>query len=50
LADGSDTTAQNLMTRNGDDGFTWRSVKRTLDGEMLPDLPAVKVARVKGGK
>jgi uncharacterized protein (TIGR02246 family) len=50
LADGSDTTAQNLMTRNGDDGFTWRSVKRTLDGDMLPDLGAVKVTRVKGGK
>src|SRR5262245_27138895 len=38
LADGSQTTAQNFLTRAGDGGFTWRSVKRTLNGESLPDL------------
>jgi hypothetical protein len=40
----------NFLTRNGDDAFTWRSVKRTVGGEDLPDLPEVKVKRVKGAK
>lgn len=46
LGDGSEMTAQNFMTRTGDDSFTWRSVKRTLRGESLPDLGPVKVKRV----
>jgi uncharacterized protein (TIGR02246 family) len=50
LPDGSDTSAQNFLTRSGDDAFTWRSVKRTVNGESLPDLPTVKVKRVAGGK
>ena len=50
LADGSETTAQNFLTRTGDDGFTWRSVKRTLNGEHLPDLGTVKVKRTAAGK
>src|SRR5262245_25357193 len=47
LADGSDTTALNFLKQSGSDGFTWRSVKRKVDGEPLPDLPEVKVKRVK---
>jgi uncharacterized protein (TIGR02246 family) len=50
LPDGSDSSAQNFLTRAGDDGFTWRSVKRTVDGTALPDLGTVKVKRVAGGK
>jgi uncharacterized protein (TIGR02246 family) len=50
LPDGSDTTAQNFLMRSGDDAFTWRSVKRTVDGDSQPDLGMVKVKRVAGGK
>jgi uncharacterized protein (TIGR02246 family) len=47
LPDGSDTTAMNFLTPSGNDAFTWRSVKRTVTGESLPDLAPVKVKRVK---
>jgi len=47
LADGSATSAVNHLTRAGDDGFTWRSVERTLQGERLPDIGTVKVRRIK---
>lgn len=40
-------TATNLMTPIDADAFTWHSVERALDGEPLPDLPPVKVVRVK---
>jgi uncharacterized protein (TIGR02246 family) len=50
LADGSSSTAVNFLTRDGDNAFTWRSVQRTHDGVSLPDLSAVKVKRVAGGK
>jgi uncharacterized protein (TIGR02246 family) len=48
LADGSHTTALNFIRRTGDDSFTWQSVKRTEDGESLPDVPPIPVTRVKG--
>ena len=47
LSDGTELNATNLMTRSGNDAFTWRSVNRSSNGEPLPDLPAVKVVRVK---
>lgn len=47
LSDGTELNATNLMTRAGDNAFTWRSVNRSSSGEPLPDLPAVKVIRVK---
>lgn len=47
LADGTETTAVNFLTRAGGDAFTWRSVRRTLDGQPQPDLGPVKVKRVK---
>jgi uncharacterized protein (TIGR02246 family) len=50
LPDGSETKAQNFLTRAGDDAFTWKSVKRTLAGEALPDLGPVKVKRVAAGR
>lgn len=50
LSDGSSTTAQNFLTRDGDQAFTWRSVQRTHNGVALPDLGTVKVQRAAGGK
>ena len=47
LADGTDLSATNFMTKSGDNSFTWRSVRRTIDSDPLPDLPASKVNRVK---
>lgn len=45
LADGSTSSALNLLTPAGKDAFTWRSVQRTQNGESLPDLSPVKVQR-----
>jgi uncharacterized protein (TIGR02246 family) len=50
LADGSPTTALNLLTRAGDDAFTWRSTNRTVNGRSLPDIGPVTVKRTTGGK
>jgi uncharacterized protein (TIGR02246 family) len=49
-ADGSVITATNIMTPADADTFVWQSVERTVDGESVPDLPPVKVTRVKGKK
>jgi uncharacterized protein (TIGR02246 family) len=46
LHDGTTTTATNLLQRQGDNSFTWRSVQRTHEGEKLPDLPPVQVKRM----
>jgi uncharacterized protein (TIGR02246 family) len=46
-ADGRVITATNIMTPTDADSFLWQSVERTVDGEALPDLPPVKVTRVK---
>ena len=40
-------TATNLMTPVDADTFVWQATQRTLDDEALPDLPPVKVTRVK---
>jgi uncharacterized protein (TIGR02246 family) len=50
LADGSDSTALNFLTKTGPDAFTWKSAKRTAEGEDLPDVGPVTVKRVAGGK
>ncbi len=47
-ADGRVLTATNLLTPVDADSFLWHPVQRTLDGEALPDLPPIKVTRVKG--
>jgi uncharacterized protein (TIGR02246 family) len=49
-ADGSTMTATNLLVPLGPDSFTWQSVKRSIDGEEVGDLPPVKVTRVKPKK
>jgi hypothetical protein len=46
-ADGSELSATNILTRLDKDTFTWQSVDRTVDGEEVPDLPPIKVTRVK---
>jgi uncharacterized protein (TIGR02246 family) len=46
-ADGNVITATNIITPIDADSFLWQSAERTLDGEPLPDLPPVKVVRVK---
>ena len=46
-ADGRVLTATNIMTPVDADSFVWLATGRTLDGEDLPDLPPVKVVRVK---
>jgi uncharacterized protein (TIGR02246 family) len=48
LSDGSDTTAMNFLQKTGADTFTWKSVKRTLEGDDLPDIGPVTVKRVAG--
>jgi hypothetical protein len=44
---GLDTSALNYLTRDGNDKFTWRAVKRSVGGEELTDLPAVTVKRMR---
>jgi uncharacterized protein (TIGR02246 family) len=46
-ADGKAIAATNILTPFDGDSFLWQSVGRSLDGEALPDLPPVKVTRVK---
>jgi uncharacterized protein (TIGR02246 family) len=46
-ADGGELTAKNILTPVDKDTFTWQSTERTLDGEELPNIPPVKVKRVK---
>ena len=48
--DGRELTETNILTRVNDDTFTWQSIDRTLDDTTLPDLPPVKVTRVKPEK
>ncbi len=46
-ADGGEVTATNILTPVDRDTFVWQSTERTLDGEELPNIPPVKVRRVK---
>ena len=45
--DGGEMSATNILTPIDKDSFTWQSTERTLDGEDLPNIPPVKVTRVK---
>jgi uncharacterized protein (TIGR02246 family) len=45
--DGRFLAATNILTPIDADSFLWQSVERSLDDEPLPDLPPVKVVRVK---
>ncbi len=46
LPDGGRATAVNMIHRVDDNSFTWSSVNRDVDGEMLPDIEDVKMVRV----
>jgi uncharacterized protein (TIGR02246 family) len=46
-ADGRELTAMNILTPIDSDSFLWQSVDRSIDDEDLPDLPPIKVTRVK---
>lgn len=46
LPDGGRATAVNILRRIDDNSFTWASINRDVDGEMLPDIDDVKMVRV----
>jgi uncharacterized protein (TIGR02246 family) len=46
-ADGKSMAGTNILTPIDADSFLWQSVARSMDDESLPDLPPVKVSRVK---
>ncbi|WP_038167555.1 SgcJ/EcaC family oxidoreductase [Verrucomicrobium sp. BvORR106] len=45
--DGGRTTAENTITKVGEDKLTWQSGSRTLDGEPLPSIGVIEAKRVK---
>ena len=45
LAGGEKASSVNILTRVNDDKFTWESVNREVDGEVLPNIDQVTVAR-----
>jgi uncharacterized protein (TIGR02246 family) len=47
LSDGRVLTETNVLRRISNDLFTWQSVDRMLGDSELPDLPPVKVSRIK---
>lgn len=50
LADGRQLVETNILRKINDDTLTWQSVNRRLDDVVIPDLPPVKVTRVKSKK
>jgi uncharacterized protein (TIGR02246 family) len=47
LPDGSKLTATNILVPLDQDSFTWQTVKRSIGGEDVYELPPVRVTRVK---
>ncbi|MEO5715082.1 MAG: SgcJ/EcaC family oxidoreductase [Luteolibacter sp.] len=47
-ADGSRTSADQTLSRAGDDKFFWESGNRTLDGDPQPGIGRIEIKRVKG--
>jgi uncharacterized protein (TIGR02246 family) len=45
LPDGSRSSAVNVITRVDDDSFTWQSVQREVNGDILPNVDEVLVVR-----
>ncbi len=45
LPDGGKTSALNIFTHVDDDSFTWQSINRQVDGEMLPNIDEVLISR-----
>ena len=46
--DGSRTSADQTITKTGDDKFYWESGNRTLDGDPQPGIGRIEIQRVKG--
>lgn len=46
--DGARTSADNTITRLGDDKFAWESDNRTLDGNPQPSIGRIEISRAKG--
>ncbi len=46
LADGRQASATNVIRRIDDDSFTWQSIGREVDGQMLPNVEEVTIVRV----
>jgi hypothetical protein len=46
LPDGSQSTAQHVITKVDDDHYTWESGKPSVDGVLLPSAKPITVARV----
>src|SRR5262245_14650443 len=47
LANGSDTSAINLICRQGPDEFSWQSIDRLLNDEDLPNTTPIRFTRVR---
>jgi uncharacterized protein (TIGR02246 family) len=45
LSNGSNSSAVNIMTPVDGDSFTWQSVSRAIDGDVLPNVDEVLVVR-----
>jgi uncharacterized protein (TIGR02246 family) len=45
LPDGSRSSAVNVITRIDDDSFTWQSIQREVNGDILPNVDEVLVVR-----
>jgi uncharacterized protein (TIGR02246 family) len=45
LPDGKKSTATNIITKVDDNSFTWQSINRAADGEVLPNVEEVLVVR-----
>ena len=45
LPDGSKSSAVNIMKQIDDDSFTWQSVQRSVNGDILPNVDEVTVVR-----
>ena len=45
LPDGGRASAVQVMTRESDDAFRWKSVSRLIDGSLQPDIDEVTVVR-----
>jgi hypothetical protein len=49
LPDGKKSSAINIITQVDNDSFTWQSVSRTVDGEVLPNIDEVLIVRKQPG-
>ncbi len=46
LPDGSHSTAEHVLTKNGDNKFSWETQNRSLDGDPQPSLDKIEVERL----